>query len=99
MLDKAKQMWELQKKARAIQKDLKDTEVEAKAADGRVVVVFNGEQHIQSVEIDPSMLTEDSKRELEKALQQAISEAISRVQAIAAEKMKAIAGNLNIPGL
>ena len=91
--------WELQKKARAIQKELKNTEVEAKAADGKVVVVFNGEQHLQSIEIEPAMLTPDKKRELEKALEQAISEAISRVQAIAAEKMKAIAGNLNIPGL
>ncbi|HLB95385.1 MAG TPA: YbaB/EbfC family nucleoid-associated protein [Patescibacteria group bacterium] len=99
MFDKAKQLWELQKKARAIQKELKNTEVEAKAADGKVVVVFNGEQHLQSIEIEPAMLTPDKKRELEKALEQAISEAISRVQAIAAEKMKAIAGNLNIPGL
>ena len=99
MLDKAKQLWELQKKARAIQKELKEIEVEAKAADGRVTVVFNGEQHITSVEIDPSMLNADQKRELEKALQQAISEAISRVQAVASEKMKAIAGDLNIPGM
>ncbi len=99
MLDRAKQMWDLQKKARAVQKELKETEVEAKAADGNVIVVFNGEQHIQSVEIDPSMLTPDKKNELEKSLQQAVAEAVSRVQAIAAEKMKAIAGNLNIPGM
>ena len=39
------------------------------------------------------------KRDLEKALTQAISESLSRVQAIAAEKMKVIAGNLNIPGM
>ncbi|MCL5407466.1 MAG: YbaB/EbfC family nucleoid-associated protein [Patescibacteria group bacterium] len=99
MLDKAKQLWELQKKARAIQKELKETEVEAKAAEGQVTVIFNGEQHIQSIEIDPAILTPERKKELEKALQQAISEAISRVQAIASEKMKAIAGDLNIPGM
>ena len=99
MLDKAKQMWELQKKARAIQKELKETEVEAKAANGLVTVIFNGEQHIQSIDIADEMLSPEKKRELEKALQQAISEAISRVQAIAAEKMKAIAGDLNIPGM
>lgn len=99
MLDKAKQLWDLQKKARAIQKELKETEVEAKAANGLVTVVFNGEQHIQSIDIDESMLSAEKKRDLEKALQQAIAEAISRVQAIAAEKMKAIAGNLNIPGM
>lgn len=99
MFDKAKQLYELQKKARAIQKDLKTTEVEAKAASGQVIVVFNGEQHIQSIEIAPTMLSENKKRELEKALEQAISEAISRVQAIASEKMKVIAGDLNIPGM
>lgn len=99
MLDKAKQLWDLQKKARAIQKDLKNTEVEAKAAEGQIVVVFNGEQHLQSIEINPEMLTPEKKGDLERGLQQAISEAISRVQAIASEKMKAIAGDLNIPGM
>jgi len=96
---KAKQLWDLQKKARAIQKELKETEVEAKAAEGKVIVVFNGEQHIQSVEIAEEMLNPEKKRDLEKALQQAIAEAVSRVQAYAADKMKAIAGDLNIPGM
>lgn len=99
MFDKAKQMYELQKKAREIQKELKNTEVEAKAANGLVTVVFNGEQHIQSIDIDQSLLKSENKNDLEKALQQAVAEAISRVQAIAAEKMKAIAGDLNIPGM
>ena len=99
MFDKAKQLYSLQKKARAIQKDLKETEVEAKAADGEVMVVFNGEQHITEISIGESMLSLEKKRDLEKALQQAIAESLSRVQAIAAEKMKAIAGDLNIPGM
>lgn len=99
MFDKAKQLYDLQKKARAIQKELKDTEVEAKAANGMVSVVFNGEQHIQSVEIDESLLRSENKRELEKALQQCIAEAVSRAQGLAAEKMKVIAGDLNIPGM
>ena len=97
--DKAKQLYDLQKKARAIQKELKDTEVEAKAAGGLVTVVFNAEQHLQEINIDESMLEPGKKRELEKALGQAISESISRVQAIAAEKMKVLYGNLNIPGM
>jgi len=99
MFDKAKQLYSLQKKARAIQKELKDTEVEAKAAGGAVTIVFNGEQHIQEVSIDESMLNPAKKQELEKALQQAIAECVSRVQAVAAEKMKVIAGDLNIPGM
>ncbi len=99
MFDKAKQLYSLQKKARAIQKELKETEVEAKAAGGQVTIVFNGEQHIQEVVIAEEMLSPAKKQELEKALQQAIAECVSRVQAIAAEKMKAVAGDLNIPGL
>lgn len=99
MLDKAKQLWQLQKKAKAIQKELKETEVEVKAANGLITVVFNGEQHIQSIDIDESLLKSENKHDLQKALQQAIAEAISRSQALAAEKMKAIAGDLNIPGM
>jgi len=99
VFDKAKQLYDLQKKARAIQKELKDTEIEARAMDGLVGVRFNGEQHVLGVDIDDSLVAEGKKRELEKAVQQAIAEAISKSQALAAEKMKVIAGNLNIPGL
>lgn len=96
---KARQLYDLQKKARAIQKELKDTEIEAKSNDGWVTVVFNGEQHLVDVDIDEEALSPDNKKELEKDLKNTITQAISRAQAYAAEKMKAIAGNLNIPGL
>ncbi len=99
MFDKAKQMYDLQKKARAIQKELKETEIEARAADGMVAVRVNGEQHVLGVEIDESYVVEGKKRELEKAMQQAIAEAIAKSQSVAAEKMKTIAGSLNIPGM
>ena len=44
-------------------------------------------------------LRPENKRELEKDLKNVVTQAISRAQAYAAEKMKAIAGDLNIPGL
>jgi len=53
--------------------------VEAKAANGLVTVVFNGEQHIQSIDIDESLLKPENKRDLEKALTQCIAEGISRL--------------------
>jgi len=99
LFDKAKQLYDLQKKARAIQKELKDTEIEARSMGDLVGVRFNGEQHVLGIDIDESLVADGKKRELEKALQQAIAEAISKSQALAAEKMKIIAGNLNIPGL
>jgi DNA-binding YbaB/EbfC family protein len=96
---KAKELYDLQKKARKIQKELKDTEIEAKSNDGWVTVVFNGEQHLTDIDIKDEALKVENKRELEKDLKNTISQAIARAQAHAAEKMKEIAGNLNIPGL
>ena len=96
---KARDLYELQKKARAIQKELKNTEIEASSNDGWVKVVFNGEQHLVDIDIDESALKPENKRALEQDLKNTVSQAVSRSQAHAAEKMKEIAGGLNIPGL
>lgn len=96
---KMKDLYDLQKKARAVQKELKDVEVEASSNDGWVTVVFNGEQHLTDVTLEEEALRPENKRELEKDLKNTISQAISRAQAVAAEKMKDIAGGLGIPGL
>ena len=88
-------------KAKQVQKDLKNTEVEAKSGNGHVMVVVNGEMHLKEIEISEEALTPENKRQLEKDVQQTISEAMSRAQAVAAEKTRAIMKdmNLNIPGL
>ena len=96
---KARDLYDLQKKARRIQKELKDTEIEAKSSDGWVTVVFNGEQHLVDVQIAEEALNPNNKRELEKDLKNTISQAIARAQAIAAEKMKDIAGGMGLPGM
>jgi DNA-binding YbaB/EbfC family protein len=94
---RAKDTYDMVKKARAMQKELKETEIEAASADGSIVVVFNGEQRMTSIQIDDSWLEPDKKRELEKALLNVIGQAISKAQAIATEQMKKIAGDLNLP--
>jgi len=96
---KAKDLYNLQKQARAIQKELKNTEIEAKSNNGWVTVVMNGEQHLTDIQIADEAMSPENKRELEKDLKNVVTQAISRAQAYAAEKMKAIAGDLNIPGL
>lgn len=99
MFDKAKQIYDLQKKAKAMQKELKETEIEAKSSDGRVSVVFNGEMHLVGLSIDDSLM--EDKFELEKKLKNTISEGLQRAQAVAADKTKEIMKdmNLNIPGM
>lgn len=90
---------QLVKKARAIQKELRETEIEATSRDGLITVVFNGEQHVKSLTIDESMLTPEHKQELERSLINVVGQAISQSQAVAAERMKEVAGDLKIPGL
>lgn len=99
MFDKARELYRLQSKARKIQKELKRTEISAEAADGKIEVVFNGEQKIQKVRIDPNLLAAENQQEIENGLKSAIEEAVKQSQKIAQEQMKEIAGDLNLPGM
>ncbi|OIN89573.1 nucleoid-associated protein, YbaB/EbfC family [Candidatus Berkelbacteria bacterium CG1_02_42_45] len=96
---KIKDLYKLQKQAREIQKELKDTEIEARSNDGWVTVVFNGEQHLTELTLSEEALRPENKQELEKQLQNTISQAISRSQALAAEKMKDVMGGMGLPGM
>jgi len=101
MFDKAKQLYQLQKKAKEVQKELKNTEVEAQSSDGAVIAVFTADQKIKSIEISQDALNPENKRELEDKITRVISEGISRAQAVAAEKTKGLMGEmgLNLPGM
>ncbi len=101
MLDKMKQLYDMQKKAKQIQKELKETEIEAKSADGNVTIVFNGEIHVVDVKIGEALLAPEKKRELEMAVKNTIAQSVSKAQAIAAEKAKSMMGDLgiNLPGM
>jgi DNA-binding YbaB/EbfC family protein len=94
---KGKETYDLVKKARAIQKELKETEIEATSTDGTITVVFNGEQRMIDINIDESWLSPEKGRELEKAILNVTGQAISKAQAVAAEQMKKVAGDLNLP--
>ena len=88
-------------KAKQVQKELKNTEVEAKSGDGSVMVVVNAEMHLKEIQFDETFLKPENKRLLERNVQQTMSEALSRAQAVAAEKTKEIMKdmNLNFPGM
>jgi len=94
---KAKDTYELVKKAKAIQKELKETEIEASSQDGTITVVFNGEQRMVDITIDDSWLVPGRGADLEKTILNVSGQAISKAQAVAAEQMKKVAGDLNLP--
>lgn len=93
MFEKAKALNELRK----LQGQLAKEVVEVEAGDGAVKIQITGEQKIKKVELDQSKIDGDMDK-LERWLESAMSQAISKSQQIAAEKMKSL-GNLGIPGL
>ncbi len=95
MLEKAKALIELKK----LQSQLAKEVVEVEAGDGAVRVQITGEQKIKKVTIDPEQVSSENTERLERWIESAITQAITKSQQIAAEKMKSISGSLGIPGL
>ncbi len=101
MFDKmrqAKKLYGLQKKAKAIQRELRDTEIEAENMGGQIKVVVSADQKLQDISIDPETLKPENATKIEKALKSALNEANKEAQRIATSKMKAISGDLGLPG-
>lgn len=98
-LQQAKDLNNLRKQAQQIQKELKDTLIEVTELDGLVKVVFTGEQKLEEVHIDPSLLEGSRQKDLENAIKSAVSQAIKQSQQVAAQKMQAITGGLGLPGM
>jgi DNA-binding YbaB/EbfC family protein len=104
MLDKMKQMKQLmdmQKKAKAMQKELRETEIEAESSDGKITVVFNGELKLVDLSIGEAYMNDHSVDDLEKVLKTTIAEAMSKAQQVAAERTRDIMKdmNINLPGM
>lgn len=98
-LKQAKELGEFAKQAKKIQKELKDTLIEVTEAEGKVKIVFTGEQQLEEIFIDESLLQPGRKKELEGYLKSAISQAIKQSQQVAAQKMQAITGGMGLPGM
>ncbi len=95
MFNQAKTLYELKKIQSALSKEVIETE----AGNGAVKVQINGEQKIKKISINPEMVRLDEMHKLEKWVESAVTQAITRSQQVAAEKMKSVAGGLGIPGL
>ncbi len=95
MFEKSKALFELKKIQSALAKEI----IEVETGDGAVKVRINGEQKIQKISLDEDLIREAGTAKLEKWLESAITQAITKSQQAAAEKMKAISGSLGLPGL
>ena len=105
---------QMMKQAQGIQKRLKDTqqelanlEITGEAANGAVKVICDGQGKFKSIKLtaeaidpeNPSAIDADTVEMLEDIISSAIKQASDKASKTMEDKMKAVTGGLNIPGL
>ena len=86
-------------KAKKLQKELQKEIITVEAGSGAVKVEITGEQKIKKIHIDAEAIDLDDIGELEMWVEEAVKEAITRSQQLAAEKMQPMMGALSQLGL
>lgn len=94
-----KQVQQAQAKMAAVQEELKNETVEASAGGGMVRVIMTGDMQVRSIEIDPAAVDPDDVELLSDMVTAAVNEALRAAQELAASKMAAVTGGMDIPGL
>ncbi|BBM00508.1 YbaB/EbfC family nucleoid-associated protein [Microbulbifer sp. GL-2] len=91
---------DMQEKMQKLQQELSDLRVCGESGAGMVKVTMNGRHDVTSVEIDPSLLTED-KEMLEDLLAAAVNDAVRRAeekaQALQKQQVGDLASGVNLP--
>ncbi len=93
--DQAKMLMRVKK----IQGELQKMIITVEKGDGAVKVEITGEQKLRKVHIDPDYVDTDDIGQLERWIEDAVKEAISESQRVAAEKMQPMMGALGNLGL
>ncbi len=92
-------MRDLQNKMMKIQEQLAEETVETTVGGGAVTMVMNGQQQLQSVRIDPSIVDPEDVETLEDLMVAGVNEVIARSQELATQRMGVLTGGLKIPGM
>jgi len=94
-----KQLEDMQKKMVKAQADLANETVVATGGGGAVTVEMNGHHEVKSVKLDPDAVDPKDVETLEDMILTAFNQALDKAQDMAQEKMSAVTGGLNVPGL
>lgn len=94
-----KQAQKMQAKIQAVQDEAARETVEATAGGGMVTATVYGDLRIKSIEIGPEALDPEDVEMLQDMIVAAVNEGIADAQAMVEERMSAVTGGMNIPGL
>ena len=86
-------------KRQRLQKQMTEMRVEASAGGGMVSVVVNGTKQIQSITIDPEVVSRDDVEMLQDLIVAALNDAYRKVDDEMQKSMGGMLGGLRIPGM
>ena len=97
---------DLQKLAQKMQADMAKAQdelaaatVEGSAGGGAVVVVLTGTQEVKEVRIKKDAVDPDDVETLQDLVRMALTDALAKSKALAAERLGGLTGGLKLPGL
>ena len=82
-----------------LQKQMAEMRIEATAGGGMVSVVVSGHKHLQSIKIDPEVVSKDDVDMLQDLIVAAVNDAHRKVDEALANQMQGLMGGLKIPGM
>ena len=92
-------MKQAQQMQATLQKQMAELRVEGGAGGGMVTVVINGTKQVQSLKIDPEVVSKDDVEMLQDLIVAAINDAQRKADEELAKSMGGMMGGLRIPGL
>jgi len=93
MMKQAQQMQE------RLQQQMADMRVEATAGGGMVTVTVNGTKQLQSITIDPEVISKEDVEMLQDLIVAAVNDAGRKVDEQLGQSMSGLMGGLKIPGI
>ena len=91
-----KQAQEMQER---LKRQMTDLRIEATAGGGMVTVVVNGTKQVQSITIDPEVVSKDDVEMLQDLIAAAVNDAGRKVDEQLGQTMSGLMGGLKIPGV
>jgi nucleoid-associated protein EbfC len=93
MMKQAQQMQE------RLQKQMAELRIEASAGGGMVTVVVNGSKQLQSLKIDPEVVSKEDVEMLQDLIVAAVNDAHRKADEEMSHKMGGLMGGLKLPGM
>ncbi len=94
-----RQAQKMQKELNKAQEEIATMSFEATAGGGRVTAVASGDMAITSLTIDPDAVDPEDVEMLQDMVVAAVNEALRGVSELSNQRMSAVTGGMNIPGL